>query len=299
MARRRRQTSLPVIILVLAISAATYWIQHRRDSKPASTDDAPTASNTSANRPAERDRSSKRTADDNLGLGMPSNASESTPDDYLISRPQYALSYNRSRAIPNWVAWHLDASDLGDTDRSQFAPDPSLPKGWTRITPNDYRNIGYDRGHMCPSGDRTSSKGANQVTFFMTNIVPQAADNNQGPWADLEDYCRLLARDGDELYIVAGVAGPYSDSSNGKVSVPSYTWKVITVLPEGDDDAGRVGAKTRVIAVLLPNENGIRDRDWKSFRVPASQIEKATGYTFLSKVDPSVRAQLTARADTQ
>ena len=85
-----------------------------------------------------------------------SNPSASTPDDYLVSKPQYVLSYNKSRGIPNWVAWHLSAGDLGPTDRSQFAPDASLPKGWARITPNDYRNIGYDRGHMCPSGDRTA-----------------------------------------------------------------------------------------------------------------------------------------------
>ncbi|MHC5833623.1 MAG: DNA/RNA non-specific endonuclease, partial [Nostoc sp.] len=62
----------------------------------------------------------------NLLLGNPSgaNASVTTPDNYLIVRPQYALSYNRSKGIPNWASWQLNKSWLGNTDRqNNFRPD--------------------------------------------------------------------------------------------------------------------------------------------------------------------------------
>src|SRR3712207_7695451 len=38
-------------------------------------------------------------------------------------------------------------------------------------------------------------------------ILPQAPDNNQGPWVQLEEYSRDLARRGNELYITSGVIG--------------------------------------------------------------------------------------------
>ena len=57
--------------------------------------------------------------EDHLLLGNPSNA---TPDvanenNYLMTKPQYSLSYNRSRATANWVSWRLDASWIGTAPR--------------------------------------------------------------------------------------------------------------------------------------------------------------------------------------
>jgi hypothetical protein len=57
--------------------------------------------------------------------------------------------------------------------RSKFAPDPDLPEGFFQVRPNDYRGSGFDRGHMCPSGDRTATKEDNEATFYVTNMVPQ------------------------------------------------------------------------------------------------------------------------------
>jgi endonuclease G len=291
MARSTKSVPLWFVILILTIAAVAYWIERRGvhpDGAP-----PPDPGATRSDRPPGSDgpAPAPSTAADHTALGMPSAESASNPDDYLISRPQYVLSYNRSRAIPNWAAWHLSASDLGKLDRSQFAPDAALPKGWYRVTPNDYRNVGYDRGHMVPSGDRTATKADNQATFLMTNVVPQAGGNNQGPWADLENYCRDQARKGKELYIVAGGAGPFTTLPSGKLAVPAQTWKIVVALPEGDDDLARMD-KAEVIAVMMPNEDGIRERDWKEFRVPVDTIARATGLTFFSAVPDPVRARL-------
>ena len=48
----------------------------------------------------------------------------------------------------------------------------------------------------------------------MTNMVAQAPDNNQGPWAELENYLRTLLP-AEEVYIVAGGAGTGGTGSNG------------------------------------------------------------------------------------
>ena len=241
------------------------------------------------------------TISDEMLLGNPSGAVASTsyPNNYLIQRTEYALSYSRDNGIPNWVSWHLDSSDLGSASRCDcFQPDTTLPSGWYRVVSSDYTGSGYDRGHMTPSGDRTASAAHNQATFIMDNIIPQAPDNNQGPWAALENYCRSLVSAGNELYIISGGDNSLGTIAGGKVRVPAYTWKVIVVLPVGSNDVSRITTSTRVIAVDMPNQQGIRSVNWKSYRTSVDQIESWTGYNFLSNVSTSIQSVIEARVDT-
>ena len=97
---------------------------------------------------------------------------------------------------------------MGDAERSnRFHPDDELPVGFKRIVTGIYTNTGYERGHLCNSEDRTRTDEDNFATFAMTNILPQKADNNKGPWVKLENFERRLAGDGNELYIIAGAFG--------------------------------------------------------------------------------------------
>src|SRR5215203_1345346 len=93
--------------------------------------------------------------------------------------------------------------------------------------------------------DKETSIPINQATFLMSNMVAQAPDNNQGPWAAFEHYLRTLLPT-DEIYIVAGGIGAGGTGSNGgttmtvaqgHVTVPAHTWKVALVIPKdsGDD----------------------------------------------------------------
>ena len=65
-----------------------------------------------------------------------------------------------------------------------------MPPDWYRVQAFDFSGSGFDRGHMTPNADRDkeTSIPINQATFLMSNMVAQAPDNNQGPWADLENY---------------------------------------------------------------------------------------------------------------
>jgi endonuclease G len=64
----------------------------------------------------------------------------------------------------------------------------------------------------------------------MTNMIPQAPNNNQGPWAALEIYCRELVKQGNELYIYCGGEGSKGFIDSGRVQIPEKTWKAVLVL---------------------------------------------------------------------
>ena len=148
------------------------------------------------------------TRDNNMALGNPSNAVSSTsyPNNYLMTKTQYTLSYSNSKKTANWVSWHLSSSWLGSTPRQDdFRADNTLPSSWVKVAGTDYSGSGFDRGHMCPSADRTGSVTDNSATFLMTNMVPQAPNNNQVTWANLENYCRTLVNQGNELYIISEI----------------------------------------------------------------------------------------------
>jgi endonuclease G len=140
-----------------------------------------------------------------MQLGNPSGATADTNNHthYLIQRRVMAEDYNDTRRVPNWVSWNLTASDVGSSGRGNFLTDTNLPANFYWVKTSDYTYSGYDRGHMCPSADRTDSVTNNDHVFFMSNIIPQTPDNNQGVWADLETECRTLAAAGNELLITS------------------------------------------------------------------------------------------------
>ena len=253
-----------------------------------------------------------RDPSEHMVMGNPSDATTDTANfaNYLLLKPQFVMSYHRDRGIPNWVSWHLDNTWLGDTPRQDdFRADTSLPAGWYQVQNTDYSGSGFDRGHHTPSGDRTSSVPDNSATFVMTNMMPQAPFNNQGPWEELESYCRTLVGQGNELYIIAGGAGQGGSGSNGgttntvaagHVVVPSVTWKVIIVLPNGANDVDRVFKTTRMIAVIMPNRQDIGlNTPWRNFRTSVDRVEALTGFNFFSNLRPQIQNLLERQIDQQ
>ncbi len=249
-----------------------------------------------------------RSSSDNAAMGNPSGAIADPYYywNYLMVKTQYTLSYHRDRGTPNWVSWHLDNSWLGSAARQDdFRADASLPTGWYRVGSTSYSGSGFDRGHNCPSADRTYSVSDNSATFLMTNMIPQAPTNNQQTWAKLETYCRTLVGQGYELYIImgqygtggTGSAGTKNTIDAGRITVPNRIWKVILVLPAGTGDVSRVTTSTRVIAVNTPNTNSI-STSWGSYRTTVDAIESATGYNILSNVASATQSVIESRVDT-
>jgi DNA/RNA endonuclease G (NUC1) len=248
------------------------------------------------------------TPDVHLTMGNPSNAAAdiNQPNNYLMMKPTYALSYNRDKGTPNWVSWQLDNlwTDGSITRVDTFRPDPAVPPDWYRVQATDFFTTGFDRGHMTPNADRDNPNliPNNQETFLMTNMVPQAHGNNAGPWEKFEIYLRTLLPD-NEIYIVAGPAGVGGTGSNGfrttvadgHVTVPQYTWKVALVLPKADgDDVARVTAATRTIAVIMPNADAISGDDWTKYLTTVDAVEGLTGLDFYSNVPDAIENSIEA-----
>ena len=190
--------------------------------------------------------------------------------------------------------WSLALSKTERKDKNGFS--------FYKVQSNSYSGSGFDRGHNCPSGDRTSSTDANSSTFLMTNMIPQAPNNNQKAWATLESYLRAEVQKGNEVYVIMGSYGKGGIGSNGsaetinggKIVVPNRVWKVAVIIPNGNSDLNRVNADTRILAVDTPNENTILT-DWTKYITTVDAIEKSTKYDILSKLSTDLQKILQAK----
>ncbi|HEX7152518.1 MAG TPA: DNA/RNA non-specific endonuclease [Thermoanaerobaculia bacterium] len=238
-------------------------------------------------------------------MGNPSDAvaDVNQPNNYLMEKGEFTLSYNRDRGTPNWVSWHLSDEWVGTLTRiDTFRADPAIPADWYRVLGTDYGDTGFDRGHMVPNADRDkeTSIPINQATFLMTNMIPQAGGNNQGPWAAMENYLRTLTG-GNDLFIIAGGSGiggvgdfGYAETIlQGKVTVPSHTWKVVLVVPKGTTPAA-VPASARTIAVIMPNVEAIRNEVWTQYITSVDAVEALSGYDFFENVPDAVENAIEA-----
>jgi DNA/RNA endonuclease G (NUC1) len=242
---------------------------------------------------------------DNAAFGEPVDGDAS--NDFIIRRPQYTTSFNGALGTPNWVAYDLNSTDItaGQDRCNCFTFDPELEAaGFTKYNTADYTGAGafagygIDRGHMTRSFDRTSGTLDNARTFYFSNVVPQASDLNQGPWANMEnDLGALATAQNNEVYIYVGPAGSIGTVKNeGKINIPKFTWKVAIVMPRGQGlaDVHDYTDVDSVIAVVMPNIPNIKNVDWHTYRVTVDSVEKLTGYDFLNLLPAKTQRALEA-----
>jgi DNA/RNA endonuclease G (NUC1)/uncharacterized protein YjdB len=240
---------------------------------------------------------------DDFGDPTPAGAN---PNDLLIRRQQYVLSYNQSRGTPNWVSYELDARQMvaGQDRCNCFTADPLLPAA-SQIFTSDYTGGGFDRGHMTRSADRTAGNVDNAITFYLTNVVPQQGELNQGVWAQFENMLADTARAGRAVYIVTGPL--YSRShgltflkNEGKVAIPDSTWKVALIGPgNGGNPFTHANvtsfndlAGLTILAVNMPNVAGVRNDPPSKYFTTVEAIEDATGYDLLSLLSTAFTAAI-------
>lgn len=231
-----------------------------------------------------------------LPYGNPSNAAYKDRNNFILSHESFILSYNDQRGTLNWAAWRTSKKDLGPKrPRALFQTDPELNEKFVRIEYYDYSGGGYDRGHIVPSADRFADQRQNEETFLLTNIVPQTGSLNQYPWNELEQYARSVAYSGGSTYTFAGVYGE-QDRLKGKIAVPTNCWKVIVVFPQGNN--GILKADTRVIAVDMPNVNGIDNMHWQDYLTTVRDIEEKTGLDLFNSLPRDIQDAIELRKDS-
>lgn len=240
---------------------------------------------------------------DHTEFGVPVDADPS--DDLQLRRTEFAASWNGGRGIPNWVAYHLSAPHIaaGQDRCNCFTFDPLVEAaGHARYTTADYTGAGafagygIDRGHLARSFDRTSGSLDNARTYYFSNIIPQTADQNQGPWAMMENQLGDRARfDNRDLWIYAGATGSIGTvKGEGLITIPEWTWKVAVIMPSGQGLADvRDYRDVEVVAAVMPNIPGIRNENWQTaYRVTVDSVEKLSGYHLLGALPANVQRAL-------
>ena len=206
-----------------------------------------------------------------------------------LERTAYRLSYNPSTRLPVWVAWHLTAEHTdGAYSRKgiKFAEDEDVPV--PRATNMDYINSGYDRGHICPSGDNKWSEEAQLQSFLYTNCCPQLHNLNAGDWNELEGKCRKWAQQYGGVYIVSGpllLNKKHKTIGKNKVVVPEAFFKVVLCM-EGEPKA---------IGFIYRNE--ANNKTMSSYVNTVDDVERLTGLDFFSALPDEVEREVEAKAD--
>ncbi|UGS20801.1 DNA/RNA non-specific endonuclease [Flavobacterium cyclinae] len=204
----------------------------------------------------------------------------------IYSHSSYSFSYSENHEQSEWVAYVLEKNDLTNLNfqRPFFEQDPLVETAsadW-----RNYKNSGYDKGHLCPAADRKSSFSDYNETFFTSNISPQKHDFNSGVWNRLEEKVRYWALKYDGLYIVTG--GVLNDNLKSigkeKVSVPKYFYKVL-LTKDG----------SRMIGFLVPHQKS--NQPLYEFTATVDDIEKMTGIDFFPKLSDTIENELETKSD--
>ena len=246
-----------------------------------------------------------------MQLGNPTGATAAPTNHlhYLIQHPQYALDYSDTNRQPNWVSWDLTSSDVGSSGRTDaWAVETNVPPDFHPVPTSTFGSVdgqSYDRGHMCPSADRTDAVTNNEMTFVMSNIIPQASQNNQGLWATFENYSRTLLST-QELLIISGPSnfGTNRIASGGHGAIASNVWKIVVCVPLGAGTAlSRITnadpASIRVIAMNTPNNSSVSGHSWTEYRTSVKQLQQVTGFSFFTALPSNLAWVLRSKVDGQ
>lgn len=192
----------------------------------------------------------------------------------VVRHAGYTVAFDAARQTPEWVAYVLTAEESEGTvpRKDRFVPDPDIAS--CRVTTDDYKGSGYDRGHMAPAADMKWSRQAMEESFYLSNICPQNRNLNKGDWNELEEKARGWARLYGALCIACGPVGadgPIDWIGNAPVAVPARFFKVF--LRKGADGFQAIG-------FLFPNQAGNRPLD--SYAVSVDSVERVTGLDFFS-----------------
>ena len=209
--------------------------------------------------------------------------------EIILHRRGYTVSYNPKTLIPNWVAWHLSASHTdGPYKRGgiQFHEDDDIPE--PRVNTYDYIQSGYDRGHICPSGDNKWNEDAQRESFLLTNVCPQGHNLNAGDWNEMEQQCRRWAERYGKIYIVSGpilYKKKHKTIGRNKVVVPEAFFKVVL----------RLGDDPKAIGFIYKNEDGNRPKG--DYVNSIDQVERITGIDFFPTLPDQLEQSIEATAE--
>lgn len=220
-----------------------------------------------------------------LNVALPKGTSNQT-----LHYDHITIYYNPKLRLPNCVAYELTATqvnmcsapDAEKRDNYNFYRDSKVkacPEWW------EYKNTGYDKGHMAPAMDMKWDKRAMEQCFLMTNICPQNHALNDGAWRHTEEAVHSWARKARRLVIFTGpiVDSPVKYTGKNKdIAVPSRFFKVVYA-PE----------QRRAIAFVYDNRPA--GKSWTQYATTIDEAERASGIDFLAALPNNIEDVVESR----
>jgi endonuclease G len=206
----------------------------------------------------------------------------------IVKHTYFTLSYSEPHEQAEWVAYYIDANTNASAryKRRQFMGDNKVLTGAADI--QNYRNSGYDRGHLCAAADMKISKLAYDETFFMSNVAPQKHGFNDGDWRRLEEKTRYWAQKYQGLYVVTGgvLEKGLKTIGSDQVAVPNYFYKILFCKSRGT---------YKMVGFLMPHKN--TNEPLYKYVVSVDAIEKLTKIDFFPQLDDQLEKRLEKESD--
>jgi endonuclease G len=234
-------------------------------------------------------------------FGYPLGAPASNP---MIIRDLYALSMNGQTKLADWVCYHLTPHETqGTLDlKREWHNDPWLHNDENLIAEPKKKDeyidakelLQYDRGHMAPLASFKGSRYACQVNFY-SNIMPQKADLNEGPWVKLEDKVRGLV---DKYGHVWGMSGPLYERAMESLpkatkthKVPSGFWMIVVASKKENPES----PKDIKVAAFIMDQAAARNYNPKESLKPVAEVENRSKLNFFWELSASDQKALEAK----
>ncbi|MDE0092857.1 MAG: DNA/RNA non-specific endonuclease [Oligoflexia bacterium] len=128
----------------------------------------------------------------------------------LLIHDIFIVSFDLDKKFPAWIAYKLSPALVWGKLKAErkYVKDPLLSSG-SSLVYKDWAGAsncdgtvkqGYDKAHLAPLGSFKFSPFSYQAQY-LTNIVPQRRNFNQGPWRYLEERVRAFVKKGNEVKI--------------------------------------------------------------------------------------------------
>lgn len=206
----------------------------------------------------------------------------------FISHHLFTFQFDPNKKFPVFIAYHLSPQIVWGSLKAKrdYKLDPFVKDG---LSYSDYkgasncdkkgRSFGYDKGHLAPLGSFKASVYAYEAQY-MSNIVPQKGNLNQGPWRRFEEKVRDFVRKGNEIYILTG---PLYPKEREKIAP---CWKSaqskIKEIPSAYFKLALDFKKAKLCSVIM-SQKADRRAKLKKFQTQVEELEKQTGLNILSQ----------------
>ena len=129
-------------------------------------------------------------------------------DEVSIKTDIFDVLYSETLEQPIFLSYYVECPN-GDASRSGL--DFKLHDGVHTSNNDDYKYNEWDKGHLAPAAAFSCDRDMLKLTFDYLNCALQHEGLNRGPWKELEEFERNLAKIYNEVYVT--VECHFSDTS--------------------------------------------------------------------------------------